>query len=84
MPMELLDQLERRIGALLARVDALARENASLKEQQAGELASFAEENHGLRRELEQERAKNDAALARIEAIVDRIKEQAGDSNDQE
>lgn len=77
--MELLDQLEQRISALLTRVDALALENASLKEQQAGELAALAEENHGLRRELEQEREKNNAALARIEAIVERIKEQAGE-----
>lgn len=74
--MELLDQLERRIGALLDTVEALREENASLKEAQARDLAALADESHVLRQELETERAQTATALTRIEALVERIKEQ--------
>lgn len=76
--MELLDQLEKRISALLAKADALAVENASLKEGQARELASLAEDNHALRQELERERAKTANSLSRLEALIALIKEQTG------
>ena len=74
--MELLDLLEQRVSALLARVEALSAENASPKREQAGELSALAEENDALRNELEKERARNNTALTRIEALVERIKEQ--------
>ena len=74
--MELLDLLEQRVSALLARVETLSAENASLKREQAGELSVLAEENDALRNDLEKERARNNTALTRIEALVERIKEQ--------
>lgn len=74
--MELLDLLEQRISALLARLDALQAENVSLKQEQARELAALADENKALRDEMERERARNNTALTRIEALVERIKEQ--------
>ena len=74
--MELLDLLEQRISALLVRLGALSAENESLKQDQAQELSVLADENKSLRDELERERARNNTALARIEALVERIKEQ--------
>jgi len=75
--MELLDQLERRIGDLLSRNEALAAENALLKEGRDQEYASLKEENQALKQELELERNKNSNALTRIQTLVDRIREQA-------
>ena len=74
--MELIELLEQRVNALLARVGALSAENASLKQDQARELSALADENKALRDELEKERARNNTALTRIEALVERIKEQ--------
>jgi hypothetical protein len=74
--MELLDQLEHRIGVLLAKADALAKENAILKEGQARELASITGENQALKQELERERAKTAASLSRLEGLIALIKEQ--------
>lgn len=75
--MELLDQLERRVGALLSRVDTLEAENASLKHGREQELSSLHEENRALKQELKLERNKNSSALTRIEALVERLREQA-------
>ncbi len=75
--MELLDQLERRIGALLSRIEALTAENLSLKQEQEDMFSSFQEENQTLKQELELERNKNAGALTRIEALVERLREQA-------
>lgn len=75
--MELFDRLEQRIGALLARLEDLARENAALKQANERELGSLAEENDALRRALEEERARNAGALQRVEAILTRIKSAA-------
>ena len=74
--MELLDQLEQRIGALLSRVDALAAENAALKEGRERDLSSLEESIQRLQQDLERERERNATALKRIEALVERIKEQ--------
>ena len=76
--MELLDLLEQRVHALLVRLDALSAENNSLRESQARELVLLAEENKFLLDELEKERGKNAAALTRVEALLERIKEQTG------
>ena len=47
-----------------------------MKQDQAQELSALADENKALRDELEKERARNNTALTRIEALVERIKEQ--------
>ncbi len=73
--MELLEQLEQRVGTLLERLDALARENESLKKTQADELGALAEENHNLRQQLEQEQSLNQTALTRITDLLQRIRE---------
>ena len=74
--MELLDQLERQIGALLSRVDTLADENTALKTGREQEIFSLQEENRTLQQELEMERSRNSNALTRIEALVERLREQ--------
>lgn len=55
--------LARRVEALLARLDALAAENAALREQQTRLLA----ERHDLQR-------TNAQARARVESIIQRLK----------
>ena len=75
--MELLDQLERQVGALLSRVETLAAENAALKTGREQEALSLQEENRALRQELELERSKNSNALTRIETLVERLRVQA-------
>ena len=75
--MELLDQLERQVGALLSRVEALATENAALKAGQDQDASSLQEESRALKQELELERSKNSKALTRIEALVERLRAQA-------
>lgn len=75
--MEPLDHLERRIGMLLAKVETLAAENAALKKEREQEYSSLREEYHALTQELELERSKNSNALTRIEALAERIREQA-------
>ena len=73
--MELLEQLEQRVTALLTRLDDLSRENAALRKT-AEESASEREtEVHRLAAALEEERQKNRTALARVETLVERIKE---------
>jgi FtsZ-binding cell division protein ZapB len=74
-PMEILQQLEQRIGALLDRLAALTAENASLKATQERELSALAQENNSLKEELDRERGNNAEALSRIEALIERIKE---------
>lgn len=76
--MELLDQLEARITDLLTRIDELARENSRLKENVREELENAHQKNTLLSLELEQEKQRNNAALERIEAILERLKERSG------
>ena len=75
--MELLDQLERQVGALLSRVEALTAENAALKAARGQETASLQGESRALRQKLELEQNKNSTALMRIEALVERLRAQA-------
>jgi cell division protein ZapB len=74
--MKILDQLEQRVAALLARTESLVKENASLKEAQARDLDALVEENQALKEALDRERAKNADALKRVEALVGHIREQ--------
>jgi len=79
--MELLNQLECQVGALLSRVEALAAENAVLKSGRAQETGSLQAENRALRQKLELEQSKNSSALTRIEALVERLRAQADQSS---
>lgn len=75
--MELLEQLEQQVLALLARVDALNGEKAGRDEAWAEERTALAEENRLLREELQKEQDRNRNALERVEALLARIKERA-------
>lgn len=75
--MELLNQLEQRLTELLARLESLAAENASLRQEQERDLASLADENQRLREDLEKMRTRDSSTAARIESLVARIREQA-------
>ncbi|MDR2076081.1 MAG: hypothetical protein LBP61_04005 [Desulfovibrio sp.] len=89
--MELLEQLEERVTALLTRLESLAKENASLREQ-AESFPALEEENaslkeklaglvalereiRSLRDERDRERQKNRAALTRLDTLVRRMKD---------
>ncbi|MDR1685542.1 MAG: cell division protein ZapB [Desulfovibrio sp.] len=76
--MELIEQLEQRIGALLDKFDRLVAENAALKEEHAKATKALKDENDKLRNELAVERSLTTDAVARIESIVARIKDRAG------
>ncbi len=73
--MELLDQLERRVTALLTRLDELSRENADLRKAAESASAGLEAEVLRLTAALDEERQKNTTALMRIETLVERIKE---------
>lgn len=72
--MELLTQLEERIGVLLSRMDSLTAENAELKARLEGSF-SIEEENKKLKEAVAEERRKNELALGRVDAILARLKE---------
>ena len=74
--MEILDKPEHRIGGLMDRIRVLSAENATLRQLQEQELATLADDNHNLQLELERERNRNAIALKRVEALIERIKEQ--------
>jgi cell shape-determining protein MreC len=89
--MELLEQLEERITALLTRLENLSKENADLKEQatqfpalekenadlkiKLARIITLERENRSLRDERDQERQKNRAALTRLDVLVRRMKD---------
>lgn len=72
--MEILDQLEQRISALLTDMERLSGENASLRESRARDTEALAEENRQLKHALEHERSRNAEALTRLEKLVERIR----------
>ncbi|MDR1947126.1 MAG: cell division protein ZapB [Desulfovibrio sp.] len=76
--MELIEQLEQRISALLDRLDRLVADNAALKDEHSQEIKALKDENESLRNELTRERSLTTEAVARIESIVARIKDRAG------
>ena len=73
--MEALEQLERRITALLTELDSLRAENSGLKDGQVEIIASLNAENNALRANLAREQERNSDTLMRIENIVQRLKE---------
>ncbi len=78
--MELIDLLETRVTALLSQLETLREENRSLREEVEGGLSALAEENRALREALEEERTVKDTVLARIDALLLRLKDQTGDA----
>ncbi len=72
--MDVLGQLESRVELLLERLDTFKIENARLR----GENESLAAECESLRAGLRREEARRQAALARLEALVEKIRERGG------
>ena len=75
--MEQLEQLETRVYALLARIDELRAENASLQQADSRRLHELEAENETLRRQLIAEQEKSAAVLERIDSVLLRLKERA-------
>jgi|GEM_PF-2500561 len=73
--MEILDQLEHCVDALLAQMDILRDENQALKNEQDHIATRLNEENTLLKAELEQEKQRTGAALEKVDAIIQRLKE---------
>ena len=76
--MELLEQLESQVEALLARLDRLKAENAKISAESADVAArndALDEENQKLREALENEETLRTEALNRIDALLRRIQE---------
>ena len=74
-----LELLEERIDTLLVRAAALNDENKNLKEAQSGHIF-LAEENRKLRFALKEERAKSEAALYRIDTLLQKLKMDGGEA----
>ena len=76
--MELLEQLEARIGDILALQDRLKNENTRLREEIEADVAAKASlegENRKLRDALAQEEAMRNEAVKRIDALLRKIQE---------
>lgn len=76
--MELLEQLESHIMALLARLDRLQAENTRIRAESSAivaEKAVLEEENHKLHESFAKEEALRTEALKRIDALLRRIQE---------
>ena len=76
--MELLEQLESQVVALLARLDRLKAENAKINAESAAVAAeneALDKENQKLREALENEEKLRTEALNRIDALLRRIQE---------
>lgn len=76
--MELLEQLETRVAALLSGLDTLRAENARARaelEALAAAKAALEEENRGLREALDNGEALRAEALRRIDALLRSIQE---------
>lgn len=72
--MEVLEQLEERVNALLTGMDSLAAENAELKAR-LETFSELEEDNRRLRQAVSEERDKNEAALTRVNSILAKLKD---------
>lgn len=75
--MDALSQLESRVDQLIARLEILRAENTRLGEeltQAAQENIHLATQNRALRRSLDQEIALRQAALGRLQALLEKIR----------
>ena len=75
--MEILDKLDASIGDILEKLDALRAENTRLKEESSLELELLREENVALVAQMAQEKQRTTTALARVEAVLQRLKERS-------
>lgn len=76
--MELLDLLEKRIGALMIALTNLRHENGQLREQLSGANALCAQQQEelvSLKEALVQEGQLKDTVLERIEFLLQRLKD---------
>ena len=71
--MEILNQLEEHVAIILAKLESLKAENSTLNVQ-AESVSALEAEIQSLRKEVDEERQKNQTALARVDALVQRIK----------
>lgn len=78
--MELIDLLETRVMGLLSQIETLHEENRRLREEVEGGFSALAEENQTLKEALEKERTVKNTVLARIDALLLRLKDQTGDA----
>ncbi len=74
--MELLDQLEKRIEELLAKLSVLQDERITLEQQHGTALEALQFENTSLKEALLLEQQRNALAQERVEIILKRIEEQ--------
>ncbi|MGE4298245.1 MAG: cell division protein ZapB [Desulfovibrionaceae bacterium] len=77
--MELIVTLEAKIDALLAALAAERDANRRLRDELAGAGLKMEEENRTLREELDRERALKEAVLARIDGLLQKLKDETGD-----
>ena len=77
--MELLDLLEQRVSALVTDMEVLRKENDKLREEASVGLAVLAEENAYLKHALEEEQQIKGAVLKRIDGLLQRLKDVAGE-----
>ncbi len=74
-----LDHLEERIDRLLGLIASLEKENANLKETEQDRLL-LVEENRKLRLALQEERAKSETALHRIDTLLQKLTMEDGEA----
>ena len=78
--MELLDLLEQRVSTLVTDMELLRKENDKLREEASVGLAALAEENAFLKHALEEEQQIKDAVLKRIDGLLQRLQDVAGEA----
>jgi len=74
--MEILSQLETKIGAVLQKAKSLEEENRGLRQRVEQGLSELESENRRLREELDQERAGKEAVVARIDDLLKKLQEE--------
>ncbi len=77
--MELLDLLEQRISGLLGRIKDLEAENQRLSSELVQGSSALGAENERLKSALQEEQDNKAEVLRRIDALLARLKDQAGE-----